>query len=50
MDYLLEWHLIYRDRAQMRLLIPPNATQAGVEVLADPTEVNLYLELRKPAA
>ncbi len=50
MDYLLEWHLIYRDRAQMRLLIPPNASRAAVEVLADPTEVNIFLELRKPAA
>ncbi|KAB2656701.1 MAG: hypothetical protein DVB31_15960 [Verrucomicrobia bacterium] len=48
MDYLLEWHLIYRD--QMRQLIPPNAATAAVEVHADPTGVNIFLELRKPAA
>lgn len=50
MDYLLEWHLIYRDRDQMRQLIPPNAATAAVEVHADPTGVNIFLELRKPAA
>jgi extracellular factor (EF) 3-hydroxypalmitic acid methyl ester biosynthesis protein len=47
MDYLLEWHLIYRDRENMRLLAPTAAVSQPIEVLADPTEVNLYLEVRK---
>lgn len=49
MEYLLEWHLIFRDRAQMKSLTPERAVGEG-EVLADPLQVNLYLELRKSAA
>lgn len=50
MDFLLEWHLIYRDHAAMQQLIPPNANNAPHEVLADPTGVNLFLEIRRPAS
>ncbi len=49
MEYLLEWHLIFRDGAQMRALIPEDAIGA-CDVLADPLHVNVYLEMRKPAA
>lgn len=49
MDFLLEWHLIYRDQAAMRRLIPSNAVNCRTEVLADPTGVNLYLEVRCPS-
>lgn len=49
MEYLLEWHLIFRDRAQMKALIPEPGN-VDSEVLADPLQVNLYLEMRKPAA
>jgi extracellular factor (EF) 3-hydroxypalmitic acid methyl ester biosynthesis protein len=48
MDYLLEWHLIFRNRQQMRDLVPDPADPAAASVLADPLAVNLYLELRKP--
>ena len=34
----------------MRQLIPTNATTCPVEVLADPTGVNLFLEIRRPGA
>ncbi len=47
MDYLLEWHLIFRNRQQMRDLVPEDADPAGLTVLADPLAVNLYLEIRK---
>lgn len=50
MDFLLEWHLIYRDHQAMRQLIPANAVNCPTEVLADPTGVNLFLEIRRPAA
>ena len=50
MDYLLDWHLIYRNRAQMELLIPTTSKVASATVVADPTAVNLFLEVRKPAA
>jgi len=49
MEYLLEWHLIFRDRAQMKSLMPDSAEGDG-DVLADPLQVNLYLELRKSAS
>lgn len=48
MDYLLEWHLIFRDRKQMTMLLPHEAMEERSEVLADPLGVNLYLEARKP--
>lgn len=50
MDFLLEWHLIYRDEEAMRQLIPSNAIQSASEVSADPTGVNLYLEVRRRSA
>ncbi|MBL9126896.1 MAG: class I SAM-dependent methyltransferase [Verrucomicrobiales bacterium] len=49
MEYLLEWHLIFRDRSQMNSLIPDRSCVES-DVLADPLQVNLYLEMRKPAA
>jgi len=49
MEYLLEWHLIFRNRSQMNNLIPDRACVES-EVHADPLQVNLYLEMRKPAA
>jgi extracellular factor (EF) 3-hydroxypalmitic acid methyl ester biosynthesis protein len=49
MDYLLEWHLIYRNQAQMTEIAPSVPDPAGqVHVDADPTRVNLFLEVRKP--
>ncbi len=47
MDYLLEWHLIFRNRAQMLALLPDNLPVREHQVLADPLQVNLYLEARK---
>jgi len=49
MDFLLEWHLIYRDRAAMERLVPAQAQPGSATVTADPTGVNLFLEIRKPA-
>jgi extracellular factor (EF) 3-hydroxypalmitic acid methyl ester biosynthesis protein len=50
LDYLLEWHLIYRTGAQMRTFAPEAAEANSVSVQADPTSVNVFLEVRKPAA
>lgn len=50
MDYLLEWHLIFRNREQMLGLVPEEAMGQPVLVLADPLAVNLFLEIRKPGA
>jgi extracellular factor (EF) 3-hydroxypalmitic acid methyl ester biosynthesis protein len=47
LDYLLEWHLIYRTGAQMRAFAPDRADSQAVTVLADTTSVNVFLEARK---
>jgi extracellular factor (EF) 3-hydroxypalmitic acid methyl ester biosynthesis protein len=49
MDHLLEWHLIYRNKEQMQGLVPSAAAMCPTQVMADPTAVNLFLEVRRPA-
>lgn len=49
LGYVLEWHLIYRSSADMRALKPELANSEEVRVVSDPTGVNVYLEVRKPA-
>ncbi|MDP2986522.1 class I SAM-dependent methyltransferase, partial [Hydrogenophaga sp.] len=43
MEHLLEWHLIYRDEAQMRLVL--EEVDAPVTLYTDPTGVNIFAEL-----
>lgn len=50
MEYLLEWHLIYRDQQQMKLLHPTASAATDITTHSDDTGVNIYLEVRKPAA
>lgn len=50
MDYLLEWHIIYRNHDQMAQLVPENHQGGEWQIGTDPTGVNLFLEIRKPAA
>ena len=49
MEYLLEWHLIYRDQQQMKLLHPTASGPGDIRTLSDESGVNIYLEVRKPA-
>jgi extracellular factor (EF) 3-hydroxypalmitic acid methyl ester biosynthesis protein len=48
MDYLLEWHLVYRDERHMTRLLPVLKPAAQWQVDADETGVNLFLQIRKP--
>jgi extracellular factor (EF) 3-hydroxypalmitic acid methyl ester biosynthesis protein len=48
MEYLLDWHLIYRNDEQMRDICPEATDKADVCVRTDVTGVNLFLEVRKP--
>ncbi len=48
LDYLLEWHLIYRNGQQMLKSVPDRAPKDCVAVFADVTSVNIFLEVRKP--
>lgn len=49
MEYVLEWHLVYRDKEQFAKIAPDKAPPGSVEVKADETGVNIFLEVRKPA-
>lgn len=48
MEYIMEWHLIYRDSDEMADLAPAEAGPENVKVLKDPSGVNIFLEIRKP--
>jgi extracellular factor (EF) 3-hydroxypalmitic acid methyl ester biosynthesis protein len=50
MEYLLDWHLVYRNSAQLRSLIPERAPLGHFSVKSDETGVNIYVEVRKPHA
>jgi extracellular factor (EF) 3-hydroxypalmitic acid methyl ester biosynthesis protein len=47
MEYLLEWHLIYRSKEQLRSLIPDEAPAENVQIRSDETGVNHFIEIRK---
>jgi len=49
MEYLMEWHLIYRTGAQLQALAPSQAAPEQCRLEADITGVNVFLEIRKPA-
>lgn len=50
MEYLAEWHLVYRTEEQFLKLAPEKAPGDSVLVKADATGVNIFLEVRKPHA
>lgn len=45
MEYLMEWNLIYRSKEDMLDLVPAGVPVKRVEVKADSTGVNLFLEI-----
>ncbi len=49
MEYVLEWHLVYRNKEQFAKIAPDKAPPEAIEVKADVTGVNIFLEVRKPA-
>ena len=49
MEYVLEWHLVYRNSEQFMKLAPDRAPPGAATVRADVTGVNIFLEVRKPA-
>ncbi len=48
MDFILDWHLVYRDGTQLRKLAPENAPAEAVTVTSEENGVNLFLEVTKP--
>jgi extracellular factor (EF) 3-hydroxypalmitic acid methyl ester biosynthesis protein len=47
LEFVLDWHLIYRDNKRLLSLAPPDAPPEGARLIQDPTGVNMFLELRK---
>lgn len=45
-EYLLGWHLVFRNSQSMAELVPANFTGRS-EIVVEPASVNLFLELRK---
>jgi extracellular factor (EF) 3-hydroxypalmitic acid methyl ester biosynthesis protein len=48
MEYILDWHLIYRDRHAMASLAPGRAPADAVALIVDETGVDMFIEVRKP--
>jgi extracellular factor (EF) 3-hydroxypalmitic acid methyl ester biosynthesis protein len=48
MEYLLDWYLIYRDKAHFATVAPDQADADNIAVIAENTGANLFLEVRKP--
>ena len=46
---ILEWPLIYRNNTDMLALRPDDASPDDTRLVSDPTGVNIYIEVRKPA-
>lgn len=49
MEYILDWHLIYRNGVEASALAPETAPADACKVLVEDTGVNLFIEVRKPA-
>lgn len=48
MEYVVDWHLVYRDSAVLASLKPDRAPDAAYEVKAEDLGVNIFIEVRKP--
>jgi extracellular factor (EF) 3-hydroxypalmitic acid methyl ester biosynthesis protein len=46
-EFILDWQLIYRDSREILSLVPERALET-TRVIAEPTSVNLFLNIRKP--
>ena len=48
MEYLLEWHLVYRSQDQLAELAPSQVKAEDMTVYADESGANIFLEIRRP--
>ena len=48
MEYIFEWHLVYRDRRILETLRPDTARPDDIAIKNDVTGVNIFIEVRKP--
>jgi extracellular factor (EF) 3-hydroxypalmitic acid methyl ester biosynthesis protein len=48
LEFVLDWHLIYRNESKAAALLPEAAAPETLTIRKDPTGVNLFVEVRKP--
>jgi extracellular factor (EF) 3-hydroxypalmitic acid methyl ester biosynthesis protein len=48
LEFVLDWHLIYRDVEGCKSLIPEGVPDDARRVMKDQTGVNIFIEVRKP--
>ena len=48
LEFVLDWHLIYRGVKKSAALLPQRAEAENARIFKDPTEVNVFIEVRKP--
>jgi len=49
MEYIFEWHLVYRNSEQFEALRPDQAAPGSYKVRAETTGSNIFIEVRKPS-
>ena len=49
LEFVLDWHLIYRDVKDAQAIFPDNIPLDVRSVKKDPTGVNIFIEARKPS-
>jgi extracellular factor (EF) 3-hydroxypalmitic acid methyl ester biosynthesis protein len=49
LEFLLDWHLIYRDVKTVDSIFPDSIPRENRSVKKDPTGVNIFVEARKPS-
>jgi hypothetical protein len=49
MEYIFEWHLVYRNAAQFETLRPDEAPPGSYVVKSEKSASNIFIEIRKPA-
>ncbi|HEY1660932.1 MAG TPA: class I SAM-dependent methyltransferase [Verrucomicrobiae bacterium] len=48
MEYMVDWHLIYRDAEQMHDILPPGVPKDKVRIFVEEIGVNIFAEIRRP--
>ncbi len=50
LEFLLDWHLIYRNTQDLEAFVPDGLSRDDWQVTHEPVVANLFLEIRKPAS
>lgn len=48
LEFILDWHLIYRNSRQLQMLVPDEVSAGNSAVKVEATGTNVFLEIRKP--